>query len=1105
MASQTIVWITVPHGFGDSPGTPGRISVVVLPRLQPEAGVLGRLDFVDWPRLCGPGKIQFDVEFPSARVRARVVSQPESRLWQALFDAATFVRPHQLDANSGVFGSYPAARLQQDIKSGYQNVCEQSPTELPPPTTVTSAFGDVARLFDPISSATLDTGALTERQRERVLRGRELLRPGATFSSNSDDLVNLARQDAQESIAAGSGRKKFAALIPDTGEAMDRFVQLAMFHRQPKGDRTTMANQAADTKLDFHQRLTALGDYPTLMRQLGLVIELEVDASAIPEAELNAPSLVRVNPTFLEPPSHAFEPHLRPFTAYICKRGHLFAAAPRTADGAAPEIVNGLLNMRRTTTNGDDEFDIVQVDVDSAGLRTLDIVGRSAASADGGGAEPLKNAALSPLRTSGIAVARSNNANRLHDALEGGLERMGTLTDDATLFAEDLVRGYRVDIRDMAGQDWRSLHEREGAYKFLAIDSDVKATDEGTTQQGAVQPVADLQSVSTTHDPEAPNYVTESLFLWHGWSLAAPRPVDALEQPDGAASMSTSPESLGLETTFHAKPGSLPRLRFGRRYQVRARVVDLAGNSLTGKEADAALSSFGAMDAPVLPAGNEGFSFLRFEPIAAPVPVLRAIPQCGDAADTIVLRSNLDATSDAFTVAHPAFMNANERHIAPPKTFQLMAEMCGHFDGSIGTHADFENTYELASRESGSLNDGALAVPPRPEGVNADPVHPEKALHLTYLPDPLCAGVTFRSLPGMPEGTIARSGPNGLEFAELPLPSRRASELSSAVLIDFGPAGAWPNLQPFRLRLAEGADRPAWDAAERVLTVFMPKGEMHTVRMSCHPFEAELQRLGMWQWTADRLAGDERRDEFRQLALLGLLWMVTPYRELKLIHAVPKPVSAPVMQAPFPLPDKTVDGTFARIGGEVHVHTKSTGRIELMARWRNFGADPAPDQDMPVFSLALPLSNIARGFDATATIAFDALSGVLKFVAPNIGKLEAAIRPELSWLVDEAMKVVAIARRLPTPDEESEEIAAISVRMAEGLEDATRSAFGLEIYPRWQALIDQMIAVVGFSDMNTDGGPLQPHQSVIRAAEEVGEIANDVIATVKDVAERTSS
>jgi hypothetical protein len=1078
MASQTIVWVTIPNGFN---GTRGRISVVVLPRLQPNAdGTLGPFDFVDWPKHCGPGKIAFDVVFPGVRVTADIVSQPDSAKWTALFDKNTFVRPYELDANSGVFGSYPAAPLHAEIKSGYQRICEQSPIDRPAPADVAAGFSDVARLFDPASQVSVEnSGTLTESEQQRVLLARSLFQPGATLANRIDQLVDLAKADAQQSAAALGARRNYTAIVPDTSEAMDKFVQLAVFLKQPRGAASASLHSASDTTLDFHQRLSALGDYPEMMRKLGLVIELEIDMNAIPEAELDAPSTIRVEPRFLVAPDHATV-LLAPSTVYICKRASVFAAAPKNLNDGGNEIVGGFLNLQRRTPAGDSEFSIIQVDVDSSAMKTLDLVGRAVQGGQQGtGAQP-QHGAMSPIRTSGISITRTSNARLLHEVLVSGFDNSNALVpgsdSSVRLFADDLIRGYRVDIRNLKSDAWHSLHGRVGTYEFLSSGERDTVTDEGTSQPNVVQPVADGQGPApTTHDPSAANYVSESLFLWQGWSLAAPRPVDALPQPKESARVSTLPGTFNLKTTFSAK--SLPRLRFGERYEIRARTVDLAGNSLSVDDATSALGAIPAQQRPVLPATGQDFAFQRFEPIASPVAVLRAQARQGDATDRIVARSTLSGTPADFTAANPDFLNTNERHIVSPKTFQMMAEMSGRFDASIGTRTNFAQTYALASRESGSLGD------PDGQGTPTDPVHPEPSLIVPYLPDPFVAGAAFRDLPGMPEGTIARSGPTGLTFAPLP-GGDRANQVGSIVLIDFGETSAWPALQSFRLRLSDGDGQPVWDAVERVLTVSMPKGEMQTVRMSSYPAEGHLDQLGMWNWIAEGMT-DAGREEFRQLALSGLLWMVTPYRELTLIHAVPQPVQPPVMQSPFPQPDKIVNGTYAGVGGKVQVHAASTERIELMAHWQEFTQDPPLDCEAHVFTASLPLSTVPG--TETSAMLFDPTTGTLEFVAPSIKGLNDVIQRKFTQLSQAAADCVQTAAILHSTD-------ARCTDLAKDLRDRVAETFGLVRYPSWPNLIPAMEKIGDFSDFSDQNhvGMANLPPQFVSAGREVGDAAGEV-------------
>jgi hypothetical protein len=993
VASQTIVWVTLPNGFNPA-SSRARLSVFVAPRLRPDQPpTLGGppFDFVDWPARCAPDKIEFDVVFSGVRVRADIVSQPNSDRWKALFPPDTFVRAYQSDATSGIFGSYPAAQLHDDLKAAYREVGANSPLNHPAPDVVTRAFANVPTLFAPAAGDFAVDPGLSDAD-NRIRLAAALFRPSRTESSPSlvDELVDLARHEAEQSLAA-NGRTKFVPIVPPTGDAANRFVQLAVFHQQPAGTVAPRPLAASDTNLDFHQMLSALGEYPRILRELGLVIDLEIGLNDVPEAEIDAPALVHVVPRFVVAPTHATD-LVTPSTKYICTRGQVFAAAPRVTDNAPPEIIGRFLNL------GSGQFRIVQVDVDSAGLRALDLLGRiGSARSD---SEP---AALSALRTSGLSITRESHAELLHDILANGFQSLsepGT-GESVTLFADDLVRGYRIDVQGATSGQWRSLHDRAGTYTFGDLTAKLDHTDEGCVQPSVVQPVANGSApAATTHDASAANYVPESLFVWQGWSLAVPRPGTPLAQPalDTPQIVEPPPESrLKLKASFNVPAQSLPRLRFGERYKLRARTVDLAGNGLKRTEAN------DVSDPPILPPPGESFTFLRFEPVVSPTPVFRSRPREGESIDRIILRSNDGITPEAFAAAHPEYLLANERHIAPPKTAQLIAEMFGLFDASIGTGANAAQTYAIAGREQGSLSDGALPPEPSDNGDDAssDPVHPESALKITYLPDPLAAGVTFWNLPGMPERRIGRTGDNGLAITDLPL--GQASEIKSLVLVDFGPASAWPDLRPFRLRLSEGAGQPSWSAAERVLTVFLPKGEASTVRMSCFLRDDALRLLGVWAWISESLAGSE---EQRQLATLGLLWMLTPYRELTLVHAVPQPAEAPSTLS-FPPPLRRPNQTFAWVGGRVRLHGGSTGRVALTARWQEFVDDAAAETVLPrevkaqVFDAPLPLSGIPAGGIETATISFDAQGGVLEYLAPQVASLEASIRQSRASLVRE--------------------------------------------------------------------------------------------------------
>ena len=99
-----------------------------------------------------------------------------------------------------------------------------------------------------------------------------------------------------------------------------------------------------------------------------------------------------------------------------------------------------------------------------------------------------------------------------------------------------------------------------------------------------------------------------------------PDPDKALvDDPDHPQNEPATP--FKMTTQFTAAPGSLPALRFGRRYRLRVRAVDLAGNSMAYDDPLAHLLSF----LTGLPRDPEGFAYLRYEPVAAPTVVLRDV------------------------------------------------------------------------------------------------------------------------------------------------------------------------------------------------------------------------------------------------------------------------------------------------------------------------------------------------------------------------------------------------------------------------------------------------------------------------------------------------
>src|SRR5258708_14180418 len=127
---------------------------------------------------------------------------------------------------------------------------------------------------------------------------------------------------------------------------------LSQYKRYPKGERKKGGNtvpQSVQTlpDVDFHKAVASLGQYPKLLRAMGLVIDLEVPLTGVP-----ASSNVRVHPILAGPTP------MTPWTAYTLNTAtKLFVPAA----GANSDVTDGMLLL-----SGPNDYDVVELDVDGA-------------------------------------------------------------------------------------------------------------------------------------------------------------------------------------------------------------------------------------------------------------------------------------------------------------------------------------------------------------------------------------------------------------------------------------------------------------------------------------------------------------------------------------------------------------------------------------------------------------------------------------------------------------------------------------------------------------------------------------------------------------------
>jgi hypothetical protein len=757
----------------------------------------------------------------------------------------------------------------------------------------------------------------------------------------------------------------------------------------PKHDRpdiTKVPPAPTPPEWDLHQRLGTLGDYPLLLRRLGIVIRLRVPAPAA------SPGTIRIVPKWDGAPDPVRD---------LTPKTHCVVAGASFLPQARPgsEYRDGVLDLAGAAEGPANAsgFRALVVDTDGAALKLIHtaasivrwrwmrsrLLVRDIARPEG----------LASLRTGGIAIARTGRAAALKQHI-GALETAAPAANQHVpdeLFADDVIRGVRVEVQDSAAADptaWLSLCRRDGRYFILGDDGAIirsfSLDDDGHVKRSGA---------TSADDQDSPLYIHETLVRWDGWSLATPRPGRKIKavtgtrtEPDGRVVAVQSedvvppvPEpdpKFHLATVFRTPPGTLPRLRIGRTYRFRIPWVDLAGESVTELPTNAPVSA--------------DITYRRFEPVAPPALLPQEPYTPGESLEVLVVRSSFDQAAAPYLAAVLEPADATQewhatatRHVFPAKVTQELAEQHGELDGhplDWRWQASLRADNSLDDPTLVDLDDGVTPIPfGSPGGVEIEPSQDaidgkreryavnraDETLPSPYLPDPFARDVAFRRLPGA--GALPAAGP----LVATPLPGTP----DLVCHIPFG--GAWPGRLSFRIRVAERpgivdtatgvetfvnpADPPTWDPVQRILTVFLAKAQVVEVPFSTRADTADRDRMGAVHW----LRGAGLPDVEAQMEL-GCHWLTSPSRTLTLVHAVQRPLRPAEIVGM--VDGKEIGATLAKITGFMELGIASTGQVTLLARWTDEddpGTGPLVTTDatavLETFTVPLDLSVAAAG------------------------------------------------------------------------------------------------------------------------------------------------
>ena len=973
MARQTLMWTTLPNGL-TADGRGLRVSVMLSPRLDPDGDpeILKSFfpDWEDWPLTLS--NATFLVSYGGgAPIKIRstqtagpnhvddTIGVPDSAVWRAMFAAKFFVRGHTFkDLSASEVLSYDTVATDDLVRSLY--------TEL-----ARSANGDMPLVSDIADDPRWSTLVAAVKR----LDGDDQLTDYDTGLRNVSAHFNMFRND---SLKFGN-------------KTIELLATLQLFHTPPlkpapvvkhpreddaRIDATWMeydhqempAKEDLTKKIDFHQVVAAMNSYPTLLRRLGLVIDFVIDRSAFAQAA-DAPLQ-----TTVEFPAGTLK--VSRSARDVCPITHARLSADRFDAVSDPHLPNdayrvkdGLLELERG------RFTVLQTDVDGAALKLMSFartLARLGPENENDRADPVtrfeKEMGAPALRTPGLLLAQTARGAMLKDRFGANLDKneraekiaKGLINPNALqLWAEDLVRGFRFDVWDGKTRRWRSLVRREAVY---SLDDGALTVSPKTGEEEAIVRLG----ATTSPDPSSNAdivYLHEVLLAWAGWSLGAPPPGRAIKPDDshdttGGQSEAELPPGMKFSSRFKAAPASLPRLRFGRDYWMRGRVVDLAGNSLAHQETD-----FG----PERPKDNAR-PYLRYEPVESPAVALvkrsdgtTEPPTHGESMQRIAIRSFNDTPADNAT---PSTQVAR-RFAVPPQVSARHAEHHGRLDA--GGKVDATRFNLLANQKDfDATQAGAALIEERiPLQGPLDPVPVDVTFavyrdgaSLTYLPDPLSEIVSVRVFghPDIPDTTITR--------------------------VPLYPTGEWPEAQPFKIEVFEKpGEVPHYDPASHTLLIPLGKAERAKIRLS---FQLSAQALrgvmGIWQWIPA-----PERPALEQMTLDGQHWMLTPWRDIDVVHAVQRPLITPeFVQLRI---DRGTNATSAIPRFISTCSLKSTDRIDLMAEWH----EPQDDvtrvlpTDAQAAAIEKALIDRARGDTAFATKITDARSYAARDAGQKLG------------------------------------------------------------------------------------------------------------------------
>lgn len=559
--------------------------------------------------------------------------------------------------------------------------------------------------------------------------------------------------------------------------------------------------------------------------------------------------------------------------------------------------------------------------------------------------EPPAKSGLPTMRSAGIALIRNGISKQIVFRLERNIDFQKKLIDDAPLnsalklkipfeilYSNDVVMGYRMDIAyEENPTKWFSLHQRKNTYSWF----DDLGAEHPVTRTGPDEGYIELALTEQRENKEN-LFVSETLARWEGWSLSVGRPGLTIDESNDhpAPELKDKHDFLRsrvddrkrylfdptldfkLNVQSNIVPGTLPKLRYGKNYRIRIRTVDLAGNSLP-------LTAISESPGETF---RSNIKYLRYEPLSGPIALVGNALRDGEFLEQMVIRSNFDQSSVDYEKAHQVRNQASDgksiRYLLPPKGSQLGAETHGMFEKAFGNNPDAaKKIYDIITSHEGLYEPEKVKI--NRETVQREKVYKPSDIEIIYLPDPLAAGIAIFADEECENTHTQDFSPRMFSFFN-------REELSPTTTNNVTIPEDWYNAGVIRFVLEEGPLNSSWDRNDRIFKITLPKGNRIKLKISTFWREKDLKELSaLWQLIKE--GASSKLSDLESTALSGQHWMLSPPRNMELVHAVQQPVEAPVLQKV--LPERDYGDTSADLNARFTIHGESTDFVELQAAW----------------------------------------------------------------------------------------------------------------------------------------------------------------------------